>query len=58
MALDALPIREVISTSMEPSAEMRYVNEGPNSTSLPSMFIPIDLNPGFDGSTAGSQVGI
>ena len=41
MALDALPIREVISTSMEPSAEMRYVNEGPNSTSLPSMFIGV-----------------
>ena len=36
----ALPIREVISASMEPSAEMiepRYVNEGTNSTSSPSI---------------------
>ena len=35
MAPAALPIREVISASMEPSAEMiepRYVNEGTNST--------------------------
>ena len=42
MASAALPIREVISASVEPSAEMiepRYVNEGTNSTSLPSMFI-------------------
>ena len=41
MAPAALPIREVISASMEPSAEMiepRYVNEGTNSTSSPSMF--------------------
>ena len=38
----ALPMREVISASMDPSAEMiepRYVNEGTNSTSSPSMFI-------------------
>ncbi len=44
MALAALPIREVISASMEPSAEMiepRYVNEGTNSTSSPSMFIGV-----------------
>ena len=42
MAPAALPIREVISASMEPSAEMiepRYVNEGTNSTSSSSMFI-------------------
>ena len=42
MAPAALPIREVISASMEPSAETiepRYVNEGTNSTSSPSMFI-------------------
>ena len=42
MAPAALPIREVISASMEPSAdtiEPRYVNEGTNSTSSPSMFI-------------------
>ena len=41
MAPAALPIREVISASMEPSAEMiepRYVNEG---TSSPSMFIGV-----------------
>ena len=41
MAPAALPIREVIFASMEPSAEMiepRYVNEGTNSTSSPSMF--------------------
>ena len=40
----ALPMREVISASMEPSAEMiepRYVNEGTNSTSSPSMFIGV-----------------
>ncbi len=45
MAPAALPIREVISASMEPSAEMiepRYVNEGTNSTtSSPSMFIGV-----------------
>ena len=44
MAPAALPIREVISASMEPSAETiepRYVNEGTNSTSSPSMFIGI-----------------
>ena len=38
----ALPMREVISASMDPSAEMIepwYVNEGRNSTSSPSMFI-------------------
>ena len=34
----ALPMREVISASMEPSAEM---NEGTNSTSSPSMFIGV-----------------
>ena len=37
-------MREVISASMEPSAEMiepRYVNEGTNSTSSPSMFIGV-----------------
>ncbi len=42
MSPAALPIREVISASMEPSAETiepRYVNEGTNSTSSPSMFI-------------------
>ena len=42
MAPATLPIREVISASMEPSAEMiepSYVNEGTNSTSSPSMFI-------------------
>ena len=36
VAPSALPIREVISASMEPSAEMiepRYVNEDTNSTS-------------------------
>ena len=40
----ALPMREVISASMDPSAEMiepRYVNEGTNSTSSPSMFIGV-----------------
>ena len=40
MAPAALPIREVISASMEPSAEMiepRYVNEGTDSTSSPSI---------------------
>ena len=47
MAPAALPIREVISASMEPSAETiepRYVNEGTNSTnstSSPSMFIGV-----------------
>ena len=44
MAPPALPIREVISASMEPSAEMiepRYVNEGRNLTSSPSMFIGV-----------------
>ena len=44
MAPAALPIREVISASMEPSAEMiepMYVNEGTNSTSSPSMFIGV-----------------
>ena len=42
MAPATLPIREVISASMEPSAEMiepSYVNEGTNLTSSPSMFI-------------------
>ena len=42
MAPAALPIREVISASMEPSAETiepRYVHESTNSTSSPSMFI-------------------
>ena len=37
-------MREVISASKEPSAEMtepRYVNEGKNSTSSPSMFIGV-----------------
>ena len=40
----ALPMREVISASMEPSAETiepRYVNEGTNSTSSPSMMIGV-----------------
>ena len=40
----ALPMREVISASMDPSAEMiepRYVNEGTNSTSSPSMSIGV-----------------
>ena len=40
----AFPMREVISASMDPSAEMiepRYVNEGTNSTSSPSMFIGV-----------------
>ena len=40
----ALPMREVISASMDPSAEMiepRYLNEGTNSTSSPSMFIGV-----------------
>ena len=40
----ALPIREVISASVEPSAEMiepRYVNKGTNSASSPSMFIGV-----------------
>ena len=40
----ALPMREVISASVEPSAEMiepRYMNEGTNSTSSPSMFIGV-----------------
>ena len=35
---------EVMSASMDPSAEMiepRYVNEGTNSTSSPSMFIGV-----------------
>ena len=44
MAPAALPIREVISASMEPSADMiepRYVNDGTNSTSSPSMFIGV-----------------
>ena len=44
MAPAALPIRGVISASMEPSAEMiepRYVNEGTNLTSSPSMFIGV-----------------
>ena len=44
MAPAALPIRKVISASMEPSAEMiepRYVIEGTNSTSSPSMFIGV-----------------
>ena len=44
MAPAALPILEVISASMEPSAEMieaRYVNEGTNSTSSPPMFIGV-----------------
>ena len=44
MAPAALPIREVISASMEPSAETiepRYVNEGTNSTSSPQMFIGV-----------------
>ena len=42
MAPAALQIREVISASMEPSAETiepRYVNEGTNSTNSPLMFI-------------------
>ena len=37
-------MREVISASMDPSAEViepRYVNEGTNSTSSPSMFIGV-----------------
>ena len=42
----ALPMREVISASMDPLAEMiepRYVNEGrpTNSTRSPSMFIGV-----------------
>ena len=40
----ALPIRKLMYASMEPSAEMtesRYVNEGTNSTSSPSMFIGV-----------------
>ena len=44
MAPAALPIREMISASMEPSAETiepRYVNEGTNLTSSPSMFIGV-----------------
>ena len=44
MAPAALPIREVISASMEPSAEtieLKYVNEGTNSTSSTSMFIGV-----------------
>ena len=44
MAPAALPVREVISASMESSAETtepRYVNEGTNSTSSPSMFIGV-----------------
>ena len=44
MAPAALPIREVISSSIEPSAEMiepSYVIEGTNSTSSPSMFIGV-----------------
>ena len=44
MAPATLPIREVISASMEPSAEMiepKYVNEGTNSASLPSMFVGV-----------------
>ena len=44
MAPAALSIREVISASMEPSAEMiepRYVNGDTNSTSSPSMFIGV-----------------
>ena len=44
MAPAVLPIREVISASVEPSAETiepRYVNEGTNSTSSPSMFIGV-----------------
>ena len=46
MAPAALLIREVISASMEPSAETiqpRYVNEGTNSTSSPSMFIGVAI---------------
>ena len=42
IATQRRPCSEVISASMEPSAEMiepRYVNEGTNSTSSPSMFI-------------------
>ena len=42
MAPAALPMREVISAEMAASAEKiepRYVNEGTNSTSSPSMFI-------------------
>ena len=38
----ALPMRDVISASMDPSAEMiepRYVNEGTDSTSSPSMLV-------------------
>ena len=44
MAPAVLPIREVISASVEPSAETiepRYVNEGTNSTSSPSLFIGV-----------------
>ena len=44
MAPAALPIWEVVSASMEPSAEMmepRYVNEGTNLTCSPSMFIGV-----------------
>ena len=44
MAPAALPIREVISASMEPSAEtiqQMYVNEGTNSRSSPSVFIVV-----------------
>ena len=44
MAPAAMTIREVISASMEPSAETiepRYTNEGTNSTSSPSMFIGV-----------------
>ena len=40
----ALPMREVMSASMDPSAEMiepRYVNECTNSTSSSSMFIGV-----------------
>ena len=40
----ALTIREMISASMEPSAETiepRYVNQGTTSTSSPSMFIGV-----------------
>ena len=47
MAPAALPIRKVISASMEPSAEMiepRYVNEGTNSPSSPSMFIGVVIS--------------
>ena len=45
----ALPMRGVISASMDPSAEMiepMYVNECTNSTSSPSMFIGVVIAEG------------